>query len=64
MEIVTLEVGGTWRTVYTVRFKDAVYVLHAFQKKSKKGKRTPKKDMDVVWQRLTDAEKHHRERQN
>ena len=40
--IVTPFDGDTWRTVYTVRFEDAVYVLHAFQKKSKSGIATPK----------------------
>ena len=38
--------------MYTVRFSDAVYVLHAFQKRSKKGIETPKRDMDVVRSRL------------
>ncbi len=38
--------------VYTVRCEDAVYVLHAFQKKSKKGAATPKADMDLVEKRL------------
>lgn len=44
--------GNTFRTVYTVRFADAIYVLHAFQKKSKKGIQTPKREMDVVRSRL------------
>ena len=43
LEIVTDHRGDTWRSVYTVRFEGAVYVLHAFQKKSKKGIATPKK---------------------
>ena len=42
MEIVAPHAGDTWRAVYTVRFQDAVYVLHAFQKKSKTGAATPK----------------------
>jgi phage-related protein len=63
-EIVTSDVGGTWSTVYTVRFKDAIYVLHAFQKKSKTGNATPKKDIDLVLKRLQDAERDHAERQN
>jgi phage-related protein len=47
--------------VYTVRFKDAVYVLHAFQKKSKRGKQTPKHEVDVIRERLKTAEAHYRE---
>jgi phage-related protein len=64
MEIVTSHTGDTWRTVYTVRMQDAVYVLHAFQKKSKTGAATPKKEIDLVRQRLAEAERDHRERQN
>src|ERR1700758_437925 len=43
--------GDTFRAVYTVRFTDVVYVLHAFQKKSKKGIQTPKSDIDMIRQR-------------
>ena len=43
----------TYRTVYTVRFKDAIYVLHAFQKKSKKKIATPKQEIELVRKRLT-----------
>ena len=64
LEIVTDHRGDTWRSVYTVRFEGAVYVLHAFQKKSKKGIATPKKELDLVRQRLTQAERDYRERQN
>ena len=64
LEIVTDRRGDTWRTVYTVRFAEAVYVLHAFQKKSKSGVATPKREMDLIRQRLAEAERHHRERQN
>jgi phage-related protein len=42
------------RAVYTVRFADAVYVLHAFQKRSKKGIATPKIELDLVEKRLKD----------
>jgi phage-related protein len=56
--------GDTYRAVYTVRFLDAIYVLHAFQKKSKKGIVTPQKDVELVKQRLAAAEQDHRERQN
>src|SRR5580704_8194424 len=64
IEIVTEHRGGTWRAVYTVRFVEAIYVLHTFQKKSKKGIATPNKDMKLVRQRLSEAERLHRERQN
>ena len=48
--------GDTYRAVYTVRFKTAVYVLHAFKKKSKHGIATPLTDMELVKRRLRDAE--------
>jgi phage-related protein len=64
VEVVSRHLGGTWRAVYTVRFAEAVYVLHAFQKKSKRGIATPKNEMELVRQRLTAAERLHRERQN
>jgi len=64
MEIVADHRGNTWRAVYTVRFRDAVYVLHAFQKKSKSGIATPKKELDLIRQRLAEAEQDLRERQN
>jgi phage-related protein len=51
--------GDTYRAVYTVRFKEAVYVLHAFKKKSKRGIKTPKGDIDLVKRRLRDAEHDH-----
>ena len=52
LEIVLRARNGTYRTVYTVEMKDAVYVLHAFQKKSKEGIKTPKQEIDLVEQRL------------
>ncbi len=48
--------GDTYRAVYTVRLVHAVYVLHAFQKKSKKGIETAKRDMELIRQRLKRAE--------
>jgi len=54
--------GDTYRAVYTVRFGDAVYVLHAFKKKSKRGVKTPQPDIDLVKRRLRDAERDHAER--
>ncbi len=64
LEIVVDQEGGTWRAVYTVRYREAIYVLHAFQKKSKRGIATPKKDIDLIRHRLAEAERLHRERQN
>ncbi|MBZ5634539.1 MAG: type II toxin-antitoxin system RelE/ParE family toxin [Acidobacteriia bacterium] len=64
LEIVVDHQSDTWRAVYTVRFGDALYVLHAFQKKSKKGIATPHKDMELIRQRLAAAERNYRERQN
>lgn len=48
--------GSTYRAVYTVRFADAIYVLHCFQKKSKRGVETQKHDMDLIRARLKQAE--------
>lgn len=56
LEVVENDAGGTYRAVYTVRFEEAVFVLHCFQKKSKSGIATPKADMDVVRARLKMAE--------
>jgi phage-related protein len=52
LEIVEDFQTNTYRAVYTVRFSDFVYVLHVFQKKSKKGIATPKADMDLIRSRL------------
>jgi phage-related protein len=56
LEIVEDDSGGTYRAVYTVKFAEAVFVLHCFQKKSKHGVATPKADMDIVRDRLKAAE--------
>jgi phage-related protein len=64
LEITASHYGNAWRTVYTTRFRDVVYVLHAFQKKSTKGIATPAREMDLIKQRLTEAERDYRERQN
>jgi len=64
VEIIADHAGGTWRAVYTVRFPEAIYVLHVFQKKSKRGIATPKRDIDRIHRRLAEAERLHRERQN
>src|SRR5215467_10033532 len=57
MEIVATHNGNAWRAVYTVRFADAVYVLHAFQKKSTKGIATPAREIDLIRRRLMEAER-------
>jgi phage-related protein len=44
--------GNAYRAIYTVRYVDAVYVLHAFQKKSKRGAETPKVDIALIERRL------------
>lgn len=62
LEIVVPYDGDAYRAVYTVRFKNSIYVLHAFQKKSTRGIATPKREIDLVRQRLADAERHHQER--
>lgn len=61
VEIVEHYDGNTYRAVYTVKFAGVVYVLHAFQKKSKKGIATPKKEIDLIKQRLKAAEEHHKQ---
>ena len=57
LEIVEDDRGNTYRAAYTVKFKEAVFVLHVFQKKSKSGIATPKPDMDIIRERLKVAEK-------
>jgi phage-related protein len=59
LEVVEDHAGDTFRTVYTVRFAKAVYVLHSFQKKSKRGITTPKGELDLVRDRLKRAEMHY-----
>lgn len=56
VEVVENDVGGTYRAVYTVKFEEAVFVLHCFQKKSKSGIATPKEDMSIIRARLKIAE--------
>ena len=55
LEIVDDFDGNTYRAVYTVRFAGVVYVLHAFQKKSRRGIATPKSELDLIGQRLKHA---------
>jgi phage-related protein len=56
LEIVSDYVGDTYRAVYTVKFATAIYVLHAFQKKSKTGIKTPTSDLELIARRLKVAE--------
>jgi phage-related protein len=60
LEVVDDYDGDTYRAVYTVKFSGAIYVLHCFQKKSKRGAKTPRHEIDVVRWRLKAAEAHHR----
>lgn len=55
LEVVSDYRGDTYRAVYTVRLARRVYVLHAFQKKSKRGIATPRTDIELVRQRLRRA---------
>lgn len=61
-EIVENDGSGTFRAVYTVRFRRAVYVLHAFQKKSPSGVRTARTDIDLIEERLESAREDYEER--
>lgn len=59
LEVVSRHDGDTYRAVYTVRFEAAVYVLHAFQKKAKRGRATPKHEIELIGRRLKVAEQHY-----
>jgi len=59
IEIIEDWQGDTYRAVYTVRFPEAVYVLHVFQKKSRRGAATPKPDRALIQKRLRDATQLH-----
>ncbi len=56
LEIIENFSGDTYRAVYTVKFREVVYVLHCFQKKSKHGIKTPQQDVGLIKQRLRVAE--------
>lgn len=58
LEVVEDDAGSAYRAVYTVRFRNAVYVLHCFQKKSTRGIATPKPDLDLIRERFKAAEMH------
>jgi phage-related protein len=57
LEVVKDFRGDTFRAVYTLRYAGAVYVVHVFQKKSKTGRETPRRDIELIEQRLREAEK-------
>ena len=59
LEITDNYKSDTYRAVYTVKFQGIVYILHAFQKKSKKGIATPKSHIQLIEQRLKKAKEHH-----
>jgi phage-related protein len=61
LEIVDDHQGSTYRAVYTVKLSEAVYALHAFQKRSTAGIATRKQDVDLIKQRLRQAEELHRQ---
>jgi phage-related protein len=56
LEVVENDEGGTYRAVYTAKYAEAVFVLHCFQKKSKRSIATPKEDMDIIHSRLKIAQ--------
>lgn len=62
VELIEDLAGDTYRAVYTVRFSAAVYVLHAFKKKSKRGSKTPQSDIDLIKRRLAEAARDYAER--
>ena len=62
LEIIERFDGDTYRAVYTVRFREVVYVLHCFQKKSKSGIKTPQQDIELIQRRLRAAEEDYRAR--
>lgn len=55
LELIESDAGGTYRAVYTVHYPSAIFVLHVFQKKSKRDRKTPKRDIDLVKERLKRA---------
>ena len=60
LEVIARHDGDKFRAVYTVRFGEVVYVLHVFQKKSKRGIATPKKELELIRKRLKLAEEDHK----
>ncbi|MFH1831722.1 MAG: type II toxin-antitoxin system RelE/ParE family toxin [bacterium] len=64
LEIIESDESGTFRVVYTVKMPKCVFVLHAFQKKSKQGIETPKREMDLVEKRLKEAQEVYKDLNN
>ena len=62
LELIEDDAAGTYRAVYTVRFVSAIYVLHVFQKKSKQGRETSQRDIDLIKARLKRAGEIHAEK--
>ena len=62
LEVIKDYRGDTFGAVYTLKYAGTIYVLHAFQKKSKIGRETPRRDMELIKQRLREAEQIARER--
>lgn len=62
LELIEDDKGGTYRAAYTVRYATAVYVLHVFQKKSKRGIATPPQDIELIKARLKIAQAAHKEK--
>ena len=56
LEVIKDHRGDTFRAVYTLKYAGIVYVLHAFQKKSKSGRQTPRRDIELIKQKLHEAE--------
>ncbi len=56
LEVIKDHRGDTFRAVYTLKHAGKVFVLHAFQKKSKSGRQTPRRDVELIRQRLREAE--------
>jgi phage-related protein len=61
LEVVEDCLGDTFRAVYTVKIAENIYVLHCFQKKSKRGIETPKQEIDLIRDRLKMAQEHAKE---
>lgn len=61
-ELIANVQGNTYRAVYVVRFRQAIYVLHCFQKKSPSGIRSPQHDVELIHERLKTAQRDYEER--
>ncbi len=61
LEVIENYAGDAYRAIYTIKFDGVIYVLHAFQKKAKKGTATPQKELELIRQRLRMAQEHYEE---